>query len=129
MNSDSEVPRYKATRDILPATKARFRSEPPFATMYSSDEWQYGEKPIASGEEIETKSWPHPSFRALNYSAGRVLDFFNSRTRSRMPLSPWRNGRVELDDGLGGSGPIRPLMPSEGGAAAALRTPARAVTA
>jgi hypothetical protein len=76
--------------------------------MYSNDEWQYGEKPIAAGEEIETQAWPHPTFRPLNHSAAKVLDFFTTRQRSRMPLSPWRNGKIDLDDGL--AGPVQPTI-------------------
>ena len=79
------------------------RFETPFASYSDNDVWQYGERPVTAGEEIETREWPHPSFRALNYSAGRVLDFFNSRTRSRMAISPFQNGRVVLDDGLTGT--------------------------
>jgi hypothetical protein len=104
-----ETPRYKATRDIQPATKARFRFEPPFSGLASSDEWQYGAQPVKAGEEIETREWPHPSFSALNYSAGKVLDFFTTRQKSRLPRSPCAGDRIRLDDGLTGSGPILPL--------------------
>lgn len=71
-----EVPRYRATRALRPAEKARYRSESPFSTIFENDVWQYGEQPIATGEIIETKSWPHPSFYPLNYSAGPRAGFF-----------------------------------------------------
>jgi hypothetical protein len=66
-----EVPRYRATRDIHPSPNTRHRFEPPFAAVWDDDMWQYGTQPIAAREEIETREWPHPSFRPLNYSAGR----------------------------------------------------------
>jgi hypothetical protein len=62
--------------------------------------WQYGERALKAGEEIETREWPHPSFFPLNYSAGKVLDFFNGAMKSRLPRSPWHEGRVRLDNGL-----------------------------
>lgn len=103
LNWDREIPRYRAGCDLGPAPRARYRTEPPFATCYDGS-WQYGEEPIKAGDIIETKSWPHPSFRPLNYSAGRVLDFFNLRMKSRMGLSPFRGDRIELNDGI--SGPL-----------------------
>jgi hypothetical protein len=36
----------------------------------------------------------------LNYSAAMVLEFFNSRQKSRLPRSPWADDQVRLDDGL-----------------------------
>jgi hypothetical protein len=107
-NWQTETPRYRATRDVHPSSKSRHRFEPPFSTIWDSDVWQYAEKEIAAFEEIVTQSWPHPSFRPLNYSAGRVLDFFNSRMKSRLPRAPFRGNRIELDDGL--SGPTEPAF-------------------
>jgi hypothetical protein len=103
---ECETPKYRATRDIEPAEKTRFRFEPPFAKMASSDRWQYGHKSVERGEVIETKFWPHPSFQPINYSAARVLEFFNARQKSRLPWQPWRRDRVVLDDGL--TGPTQP---------------------
>jgi hypothetical protein len=114
---ERETPRYRATRDIQPATKARYRFEPPFSTIWDSDVWQYGAQPIKAGEEIETRDWPHPSFRPLNFTAGRVLDFFNSRMKSRLPRSPWAGDRIRLDDGL--SGPTQPNITINSGVTAA----------
>jgi hypothetical protein len=114
---DREIPKYRATRNIKPALKARYRFEPPFAKMEDSDEWQYGEKPIYAREEIATKEWPHPSFFPLNYSAGRVLDFFNTRVKSRLTRSPWRGDRIHLDDGL--AGPTQPNIAINSGVTAA----------
>src|SRR5882757_6700343 len=76
---ERETPKYRATREVRPGEKARFRFEPPFAMASDSDTWQYATRPIAAGEIIETKEWPHPSFRQLNYAAAKVLDFFNTR--------------------------------------------------
>jgi hypothetical protein len=100
---ECEIPKYRATRDIWPATKARFRLEPPFANMAGSDIWQYAVAFIEAGEIVETRAWPHPSFQPLNYSAGKVLEFFNTRQKSRLPLSPWRGDRIVLENGLTGS--------------------------
>ena len=94
-----EVPRYKATREVPPAPLARFRHEPPHAENYDGC-WQYGTQLVERGAEIETTDWPHSSFLPLNYSAERVLAFFNAGMKSRMTLSPWHNGRVRLDNGL-----------------------------
>lgn len=112
-----EVPRYKATRDLQPASKPRFRLEPPFAVMYSENEWQFGEKFIPAGTEFSSQAWPHPTLCPLNYSAAKVLDYFNTRQRSRMPLSPWRNGKIDLDDGL--TGPVAPNILMNSGVTAA----------
>lgn len=114
---EREVPKYKAARDIHPSPNRRHRFEPPFASVSDSDVWQYGEKPLASREEIETCSWPHPSFQPLNYSAVKVLDFFTSRQKSRLSLSPWRDDRLVLDDGL--TGPTQPKISINSGVTAA----------
>jgi hypothetical protein len=100
LNWQFEIPRYRLTRDLLPAQKARFRFEPPFAETWDSDVWQYGERPLVTGEEIETTAWPHPSMRPMNYSGEQVLAFFRSAMKSRLTVSPWLNGQVRLDNGL-----------------------------
>jgi hypothetical protein len=41
----------------------------------------------------------------LNYSARQVMDFFTNRQKSRLPRSPWADGRIRLEDGLGGPMP------------------------
>ena len=104
LNWEREGPRYKATRNLRPPEMARYRSEPPFSKVFDSDVWQYATRPIKAGEIIETKEWPHPSFLPLNYGAGKVLEFFNMRQKSRLPRSPWYVDRIRLDDGL--SGPV-----------------------
>ena len=53
-----------------------------------------------AGEVIETREWPHASFRPLNYGAKKVLDFFNLQMKSRLPRSPWYGDRLRLDNGL-----------------------------
>jgi hypothetical protein len=114
---EREVPRYRATRNLKPAEKARFRSEPPFSTIFDNDVWQYGAQPVKAGEEFETRDWPHPSFRPLNYSASKVLNFFNSRVKSRLPRAPWSVDRIRLDDGL--TGPTQPNITIHSGVTAA----------
>jgi hypothetical protein len=104
---EREVPRYRVTRDIHPSPNSRHRFEPPFASLSDSSVWQYAERDYKAGE-IETRDWPHPSFRPLNYSAGKVLDFFNTRQKSRLPRSPWAGDRIRLDDGL--TGPTQPKI-------------------
>ncbi len=101
---ERETPRYRVTirGGVTPPAKSRFRFEPPFASSTDSNEWQYGERPYAEGEIIETRAWPHASFFPLNESAKQVLAFFKSRQKSRLPLSPWQGDRVRLTDGLGG---------------------------
>jgi hypothetical protein len=98
------IPKYRVTRDMKPAEKARFRSEPPFAEVWDSDTWQYGERVLKAGEVIETREWPHSSFRPLNYAAKKVLEFFNLQMKSRLPRSPWHGDRLRLDNGLANSG-------------------------
>ena len=99
---EREVPRYRVVRDIQPAEKARFRSEPPFAEVWDSDTWQYGTRILKAGEIIESREWPHPSFRPLNYGAKKVLEFFNLQMKSRLPRSPWHGAQLRLDNGLTG---------------------------
>ena len=101
---EKEIPQYCVSRAVRPAPNARVRSEPPFSECSDADVWQYATQPLAAGQTIETTDWPHPSFRAINFSAGQVLAFFNGALKSRMPRSPWHNGRVRLDSGL--SGPV-----------------------
>jgi hypothetical protein len=107
-NWDREIPKYRATRDLRPAPKARFRFEPPFTTLWDIDVWQYGEKLVARGDEISTTAWPHPSMRPLTFGAEKVLEFFKASMKSRLPSSPWYQGRLRLDNGL--SGPIEPKI-------------------
>lgn len=102
---EREIPRYKATRDLHPSPKARHRFEPPFGMTTDSSMWQYAERPIKAGEIIESKEWPHPSFHPLNYGAGKVLDFFTSRQKSRLPRAPWEGNGIRLSDGMTGAGP------------------------
>jgi hypothetical protein len=85
---ERETPKYRVSRDIQPTPKARFRLEPPFAHSFDSEVWQYGTRTMKTGEIIETREWPHPSFHSLNYGAVKVLAFFNARLKSRLPRSP-----------------------------------------
>jgi hypothetical protein len=114
LNWAFEVPRYRIVRDLKPAEKNRFRFENPFSETSSNDSWQFGDRHYEAGEEIESTCWPHPSMRALNYSAERVLAFFNSEMKSRLTVSPWHGGQVVLDNGLSnmpGIVNIKPRLP------------------
>jgi hypothetical protein len=103
---DKEMPRYKVVRETLPAPKPRFKFEPPFASSSDGSVWQYGEERIYKpGEVISTRSWPHPLFIPQNYVAKRILDFFVTRQKSRLPRSPYEGDRLRLDDGLIGTMP------------------------
>ena len=44
-------------------------------------------------------------FFPLNYSAKRVLDFFNSQMKSRMARSPFFENEIRLETGLSGDLP------------------------
>ena len=112
-----QVPQYRASRDIEPAEKVRFRYEPPFSRMADNNIWQYAHKSVERGEVIATRFWPHESFIPLNYSAARVLEFFNTRQKSRLPWRPWQFDRVRLDDGLTGS--MQPRISINSGVTAA----------
>jgi hypothetical protein len=68
-----------------------------------SDICQYADCAIMAGEEIATRAWPHSSFFPLSYSAEKVLDLFNLRPKTRLPLSPWHDDSVRLSDGLSGA--------------------------
>jgi hypothetical protein len=100
------VPRYRLTRDLQPASRARYRFEPPFESMSDNSSWQFGEHPLEAGDIIESKSWPHPSFHPQNYSAERVLSYFIGAMKSRLPLSPFRGDRIVLADGISGALPV-----------------------
>ena len=98
------LPRYRIINDVAPPAKPRFARECPFST-FPVDQWQYGTRTMKRGEIIETGEWPAPgAFFALNYSAKRVLEFFNSGMKSRMPRSPWRGDRLVLEDGVSSNG-------------------------
>jgi hypothetical protein len=97
---DLSIPKYRVTMDVIPAEKPRFRFEPPFTSISDNSVWQYAERPLAAGTEIETTSWPHATFLPINESAKAIHKFFRSAPKSRLPLSPWRDGRLHLDDGL-----------------------------
>jgi hypothetical protein len=97
---EREIPKYRASRALGPALKARWRAEPPFTTLGDNDCWQYGTQEIEAGEIISTTQWPHASFRPMNYSAEKVLAFFNGATKSRLPRAPWHEGRIRLDNGI-----------------------------
>ncbi|OSJ22151.1 hypothetical protein BSZ19_47055 [Bradyrhizobium japonicum] len=107
---DRELPRYRASIDLRPSQYARHRQEPPFTSCSDTHMWQYAERPIAAGEEITTTAWPHASLVPLNETAKRAREYFTSHQRSRLPQSPWRAGRLYLDDGLSGAVPQERLL-------------------
>jgi|SRR5450631_211719 hypothetical protein len=108
---DREVPRYRLTRDLQPASRARYRTEPPFESMSNNDCWQYGERPLVAGEEIESTAWPHLSMRGLTFGAEKILQFLNGTMKSRLALAPWRQGRIRLESGIGGSPVLTDVRP------------------
>jgi hypothetical protein len=109
---ERETPRYRVTIQggVYPSPNSRFRFEPPFESCSDNNVWQYATRPYKPGEIIETREWPHASFRPLNYAAEKVLDFFNTRLRSRLTLSPWLGDSVRLDDGLSGPMVVNPTV-------------------
>jgi hypothetical protein len=96
------IPMYKVTRDLRPASRPRYRFEPPFTSISDNDCWQFGEHALKANDEITTRAWPHPSFHPLNYSAERVHSYFIGAMKSRLGLSPFRGDRIVLDNGLTG---------------------------
>ncbi len=104
-----ETPLYRATRNLHPAPKERARTETPWSYSSDGDCWQYAERPIATGEEIETDRWPHESMQPLNYAATQIHKFFTTGMRSRMMVAPVRNGEVDI--GTGFEGPLTPVIP------------------
>jgi hypothetical protein len=111
---DKEIPKYRVERDLYPSGFARHRLEPPFTSTTDSTMYQYCDRPLRAGEVLELTAWPHPSMTGLNETAKRTLAYFTSHQKSRLPLSPWRNGRLWLDDGLTGTVPeaLRPRLPT-----------------
>lgn len=106
---DRQIPRYLATRALKPPERERYKFERPFTTCGDPDTWQYLTQPIAAGQKIETTSWPHDSFLPLNETAKQILAFFKLQMKSRLTQSPWRDGRMYLDNGMTG-GVITPAM-------------------
>lgn len=102
-----ETPKYRVGIAVYPSPNSRFRLEPPFTSCSDSNCWQYADRAYEQGEIVETREWPHANFHPLNYSAKKVVEFFNGRVKSRLPRAPWKDGKVVLTDGLGltGSGP------------------------
>jgi hypothetical protein len=110
---ERETPKYRVTIQggVYPSPNSRFRLEPPFTSGSDNNVWQYAERAYKVGEIIETRHWPHASFHPLNYSAEKVLDFFSTRLKSRLTLSPWFGDSVRLGDGLSGTAIVNPTAP------------------
>jgi len=101
---ERETPKYRVIHETHPSKNSRFKFEPPHSSA-SDGSYQYGDRILKRGEIVETRQWPHAAFFPLNEVAKRVLDFFNSRQKSRLPLTPYDSrGQLRLDDGL--SGPL-----------------------
>ena len=96
---DAEIPKYRASRAVEPSPNARYRLEPPLARIFD-DSWQYGIVPVARGEIVVSTAWPHPGFVGLNDTGRRIQEYFQRAQKSRLPLSPWYEGRLRLDDGM-----------------------------
>jgi hypothetical protein len=111
---DREIPRYRVQTDLHPSPLARHRHETPILFSTDSQLWQYAERPVSEGEIIETTSWPHLSMQPLNHSATATRDYLRDHMKSRLPQTPWRNGRLNLDDGLTGTAPtvFKPALPT-----------------
>ncbi|WP_426610508.1 hypothetical protein [Bradyrhizobium sp. McL0616] len=119
---DRVVPRYCAPADLHPSPLARHRFENPISFSTHSSLWQYCDEPggISAGETVETTAWPHLTMQPLNHSAIAVRDYLRDHMKSRLPQSPWRAGRLYLDDGLSGAVPhdhllarrVEPAVPS-----------------
>jgi hypothetical protein len=110
---ERETPKYRVAIQggVYPSPNSRHRFEPPFASASDTAVWQYADRAYKVGEIIETREWPHASFQACNYAAEKVLEFFNSRMKSRFTRSPWLGDSVRLEDGLGGPMIIHPTAP------------------
>ena len=121
---EREVPKYRVRFDVGPTALARFRFEPPHDV--GANIWQYADRVYKANEEIATKSWPHPSFVPLNYGAEKVLEFFNTRSKSRLTTAPWHIDRLRLDDGMTGTIAIVDMSRMPKPAAAPPPQPARA---
>jgi hypothetical protein len=98
-----ETPKYRVAYDVHPSPKARFRFETPFSQVMDSSEYQYAERELKAHEIIESREWPHPSFRPMNFVAKKILEFFNLQMKSRLPRSPYDGNRLRLDNGLSGN--------------------------
>src|SRR5258707_671159 len=96
-----ETPRYRASRDVWPASQPYVKHVQPIPHMAElEDVWQYGRAPIAAGKVIATGEWPHESFEPLNESARRVHGFFLARIgKVWLSWRPWDGDHIVLDDG------------------------------
>ncbi|MCP3370775.1 hypothetical protein [Bradyrhizobium cajani] len=108
--SHNEVARYRVTTDLNPPRRPRHRLEPPFSSTTDNSMWQYADRPVRAGEVIESMHWPHPTMIGLNDAARAVLEFYKTRQKSRLPVSPYVGGRLRLSDGLEGAVPEEQLM-------------------
>jgi hypothetical protein len=113
-NWDRAIPRYRVSIDLHPLPLARHRHEPPFVSSTDSTMYQFTERDLRAGEELELTDWPHLSMQPLNESARQTLNYFRDHMKSRLPQTPWKNGRLHLEDGLTGTVPeaLRPRLPT-----------------
>lgn len=104
----NETPKYRVTFETRPSPNSRHRFERPFSYQSDATVWQYQEpeQTLRAGTIVETKLWPHANWFPLNEAARTILSFFNSRQKSRLPLTPFdTKGKLRLDEGLQGAIP------------------------
>ncbi|MET4242716.1 hypothetical protein [Bradyrhizobium sp. RT10b] len=107
---DREPARYRVEADLHPSPLTRHRFDPPFVSSTDSTMFQYTDRVLHAGEVVELLTWPHPSMTPLNEVAKRVMAYFTSHSKSRLPKSPFHNGQLRLDDGLSGTVPQERLL-------------------
>jgi hypothetical protein len=97
-----EKPLYRATVDLHPSPNSRHRHEMPFSDFSDPSVWQQTDRPVKRGEIVSTTDWPHSTMMPLNDVGKRIHSYFEIAMKSRLPMSPFQNGRLVLDDGIGG---------------------------
>lgn len=101
-----ERARYRVEVDLHPSPLARHKFDPPFVSSTSSTMFQYADRVLRAGEVVELSSWPHPSMTPITEIAKQIMAFFTSHAKSRLPMSPFHDGQLRLDDGLTGAVPL-----------------------
>jgi hypothetical protein len=115
---DREIPRYRVQVDLHPSPLARHRREPAFVSSTDSTMYQFADRDLLAGEEISLTEWPHLSMLPLNESARQTLAYFRDHMKSRLQQTPWKNGRLRLEDGLFGPPPNASALRQTASAAA-----------
>jgi hypothetical protein len=76
LNWERETPRYRVTRDLCPAERARYRSEPPFGTVFNSEIWQYAERAYRGRRDNRIQRMAAPVFYAAQLRRGKGAGIF-----------------------------------------------------